>query len=295
MSSLTVEKLIDVQIVLPASMAMPNETKAIRSILLADSEFTAIATRDEAESVGVAARNIRTHIKAVRDMGMMLRRPLKATQDQIKAIEDEYCGPLEQRQGQLENLVTGYAKAEAQRVAEEERRRQEEVRRIEAERLAVEMRARKEKERIEREALEAEVKAKAELQSQERTASELFKAGIAEEKRRQEAEDARAAEEAKIEQARVDSLAKLSVAVAAPIEAHKVAGAATRRVVKWEVTDEKTLLKARPELFKIELKRSAVNAVCFPNSYEATAEKPDMASVPGLKLWYENETVIRSY
>lgn len=295
MSSLTVEKLIDVQIVLPASMAMPNETKAIRSILLADSEFTAIATRDEAESVGVAARNIRTHIKAVRDMGMMLRRPLKATQDQIKAIEDEYCGPLEQRQGQLENLVTGYAKAEAQRVAEEERKRQEEVRRIEAERLAVEMRARKEKERIEREAREAEERARAEAASKERTARELFRAGIEEENRRKQAEEAKAAADAEIEQARVDALEKLTVAVAVPITEHKIAGASTKRVVKWEIADEKALFLARPELFKVELKRSAVNSTCFPRSYEATVDNPDVTSVPGLKLWFENETVIRSY
>jgi hypothetical protein len=293
--NLAIEKLINTQIVLPNSIALPDESKAIRSILLADSDFKAIATREDADAVGVAARDIRTHIKAVRDMGMSLRRPLIEIQKQVKAIEDDYCKPLEDRQGRLENLITAHARAEALRVAEEERKRQEEVRRIEAERIAAETKARQERERIEREAREADEKAKAELQSQERTASELFKAGLAEEKRRLEAEGARIREIAEVEQARADSLAKLSVAVAAPIEAHKVAGAATKRVVKWAVTDEKALLKARPELFKIELKRSAVNAVCFPNSYEATADNPDATSVPGLRLWFENETVIRGY
>jgi hypothetical protein len=127
------------------------------------------------------------------------------------------------------------------------------------------------------------------------TASELFKAGMEAEKRRAEAEEAKAKAEADIEAARQASFEALSATVAAPIEAHKVAGAATKRVCKWEVTDEKALFKARPELFKVELKRSAVNSTCFPNSYDATADKPDAASVPGLKLWYENETVIRSY
>lgn len=293
--NLAIEKLINTQIVLPASIALPEESKTIRAVLLADSDFKAISTREEADAVGVAARDIRTHIKAVRDMGMSLRRPLVEIQKQVKAIEDDYCKPLEERQGRLENLITSHARAEALRVAEEERKRAEEVRRIEAERIAAETKARQERERIEREAREAEAKAKAELQNQERTASELFKAGIAEEKRRQEAEEARAKAEAEIEQARVNALAKLSVAVAAPIVEHKVAGAATRRVVKWAVTDEKALLKARPELFKIELKRSAVNAVCFPNSYEATADNPDATSVPGLKLWYAEETVIRAH
>lgn len=293
--SLAIEKLINTEIILPGSISLPDESKAIRSILLADSDFKAIATRDDANAVGSSARDIRTHVKAVREMGMSLRRPLAAAQTQIKTIEDEYCRPLEDRQGRLENLVTSYAKAEAQRVAEEERKRAEEVRRIEAERVAAETKARQERERIEREAREAEEKAKAEAQSQSLSASELFRAGIAEEKRRQQADEDRAKAEAEIEKARADSLAALSVAVAAPIEAHKIAGAATKRVCKWDVTDEKALFKARPELFKVELKRSAVNATCFPNSYEATADKPDATSVPGLRLWWENETVIRSY
>jgi hypothetical protein len=293
--SLAIEKLIDAQIVLPDSVALPDETKAIRSILLADSNFTAIATREDANAVGESARSIRTHIKAVRDMGMNLRRPLKATQDRIKAIEDEYCKPLEDRQGKLENLVTSYAKAEALRVAEEERKRAEEVKRIEAERVAAEAKAREEKERIEREAREAEEKLRASAQGQNMTASELFRAGMEAEKRRAEAEEARAKAEADIEAARVACSEALSVAVAAPIEAHKIAGVATKRVCKWEVSDEKLLFKNRPELFRVELKRSAVNATCFPNSFEATAEKPDIVSVPGLRLWYENEAVTRAY
>ncbi len=293
--SLAVEKLIDAQIILPDSITLPEETKAIRTLLLDSSNFLTIKDRNEANGVGESARSIRTHIKAVREIGMSLRRPLKSAQDQIKSIEDDYCKPLEERQSRLENLVTVYARAEAQRVAEEERKRQEEVRRIEQERIAAEMKARQERERIDREAREAEAKAKAEAQAEARTASELFKAGLAEEKRRQEAEEARAKAEAEIEQARLDSLAKLTVAVVAPIAEHKISGAATKRVCKWAVTDEKALLKARPELFKIELKRSAVNSTCFPNSFEATADNPDKSSVPGLALWYDQETVIRSY
>lgn len=291
--TMAVERLISAQIILPDSIALPDETKAIRSILLADSEFNAIATSDDANAVGESARNIRTHIKAVREMGMSLRRPLKATQDQIKAIEDDYCKPLEERQGKLENLVTGYARAEAQRVAEEERKRQDEVRRIHAEQQAIEAAARAEKERIEREASEAEARAR-QAAAQAATSRERFQAGIAEEKRKQEAEEARLKAEAEIEKARADSLAAVS-AIATPIIEHKVTGAATKRVARWEVTNEKALFAARPELFKVELKRSAVNSTCFPNSYEATFDAPDAVSIPGLKLWYEYETVTRAY
>lgn len=290
--TLAVENLINAQIILPDSISLPEETRAIRAVLLADSNFDSIGTREHANAVGDSARSIRTHVKAVREMGMSLRRPLKATQDQIKAIEDDYCRPLEERQGKLENLVTGYARAEAQRVAEEERKRADEVRRIEAERIAAEAKARAEKERIEREAKAAEDAALAALS--EASASERFRAGIAEEQRRREAQEATLKADAAIEQARADSLAAVS-AIAKPIIEHKVTGAATRRVCKWLVTSEKILFAARPELFKVELKRSAVNSTCFPNSYEATIDKPDVTSVPGLTLWYENETVIRSF
>lgn len=293
--SLTVSKLIDVQIVLPDSILLPAETKSIQSILLADSQFTAITTKDDAEAVGAASRNIRTHVKSVRQMGADLRKPLRATAEQIKAIEDSYCGPLEERQGKLENLVTAYAQAEIRRVADEERKRAAEVRRIELERIAAEAKARQEQERIERELREAEEKLKAETQSQHRTASELFAMGREADKRRQEAEEAKAKAEADAEAARVASAEALALAVAAPIEAHKIVGMATKRVCKWEVTDEKLLFSKRPELFKVELKKSAVNSTCFPNSYEATAEKPDVVSVPGLKLWYEQEAVTRAY
>ncbi len=293
--SLAIEKLINTQIVLPhsAEILLPDETKTIRSVLLADSQFTAIANKDEANAVGESARNIRTHIKAVRDMGMNLRRPLKATQDRIKAIEDEYCEPLEQRQSLLENLVKNYAKAEAARVAEEELRRAQEVARIERERLEAEAKARAEQERIEREAREAQEKLA--VQAKTMTASELFKAGREADRLREEAEAAKAKAEADAEAARAAAHEALSAAVAAPIEAHKVSGVSTKRVCKWEVTDERLLFSKRPELFKVELKRSAVNSTCFPNSHEATADKPDVSSVPGLKLWWEHEAITRAY
>jgi hypothetical protein len=293
--TLTVANLIDAQITLPASLSLTEESKATRSILLADSDFKAIATREDANAVGSSARDIRTHIKAVREMGMNLRRPLKAAQDQIKAIEDEYCGPLEQRQGQLENLVTAYAKAEAQRVADEERKRQEEVRRIAIEEAAAIATVKAQQDRIEREQREADEKLKAAAQSQTLTASELFKAGMEAEKRRVEAEEATAKAEADIEAARQASLEALSATVAAPIEAHKIAGVATKRVCKWSVIDEKLLFSKRPELFKVELKKSAVNSTCFPRGDKFTTDNPDTESVPGLHLWWENEAVTRAY
>lgn len=295
MNTLALSRLIDAEFDLPAAIGLADESKAIRHALLTNCEVQAIATRDDANAVGESARSIRTHIKEVRQMAMDLRRPLKALQDRIKSIEDEYCVPLEERQAKLENLVTAYAKAEDARVQEELRKRREEVARIERERIEAERKALEEKQRIEREAREAEERTRQAAQAGQLNAKELFRVGMEEERRRQEAEEARLKAEAEIEKARAEAAAKLQAAVAAPIEEHKVAGAATRRVLKWELIDQNALFKARPELFKVELKKSAVNATCFPKSFENTAENPDTASVPGLKLWYENETVIRAY
>ncbi len=292
--SLAIEKLIDAQIILPDSITLSEDAAGIREALLDASNFLTISNADEAKGIGESARNIRTHVKAVRDMGMSLRRPLKAAQDQIKAIEDDYCKTLEERQGRLEKLVTAYAQAEARRVAEEERKREEEVRRIQNERIAAELKAKQELERIEREAREAEAKAKANAQTL--SSSELFRAGIAEDKRKQEAEDARAAAEGEIERVRLEGLAKLTVAVAAPpIEPTKIVGMASKQTVHWNVEDEAKLLATRRELFKIEVRPSAINSTCFPASKEFTKEKPDRTSVPGLALWWEWETNTRKW
>jgi len=118
------------------------EAEQVRNELVLTSRLHASAdTVTEANSVGEAARDIRTFIKATRDLGINLRRPLKAAAERIKAIEDDYLMPLEAEQGRLESLVSAWHAAEQRRVAEAERVRQAEIRRImaaedEARRLA---------------------------------------------------------------------------------------------------------------------------------------------------------------
>ena len=62
-------------------------------------------------------------------------------------------------------------------------------------------------------------------------------------------------------------------------EVAKAQGQTLRKVLKWEVTDLIALVRARPDLCKIEPKASAINATCIP----------EMPNLPlGLKLWWEN-------
>lgn len=292
------EKLIIEQITVPERVQLPDESKQIQSALIAQSRErsrNAITSPEHAGAVGEAARDIRTFVKSVRDVGLGLRRPLKQLQDQIKRIEDDYCGPLEVEQTRLECLIGEWNDQERKRVEEEERRRQAELERIERERRDAEERARAEIVRQQREAAEAEAKARA-AEAGIQNEAELAAAIEAEQKRREEANQRELDAIMDAEKVRMDAELARRTAIAQPLpEARKVTGAATRRVVKWIVTDESALLRARPELFKIEVKASAINAICKPNRLDSSKENPDKSSIPGLTLWYEMETSIRKW
>jgi len=73
-----------------------------------------------------------------------------------------------------------------------------------------------------------------------------------------------------------------SIIGAAVPERSRASGVAVKEVLKWEVTDIGTLYRARPELCNIEPKASAIKATCNPDK-----------AVPGLKLWWKNQAVIR--
>lgn len=63
-------------------------------------------------------------------------------------------------------------------------------------------------------------------------------------------------------------------------EAVRARGQSLKQVLKYEVTDIYALVKARPDLCKIEEKASAINATCHPNM-----------KIDGLRLWFENKSV----
>jgi hypothetical protein len=136
----------------------------------------------------------------------------------------------------------------------------------------------------------------------------------AERKRAEEAERKRLAEIAEAERIRAEAEAKLKqaeeslsseadlqeairlerqakeamkaaqAALSSPVpEVRKASGASTRRVLRYEVVDVHALYLARPELVKLEPRAQAILSTCTP-------ENP----VPGLKLWWEDQTVIRA-
>jgi hypothetical protein len=240
-------KLLQTQIEVPDGFMLDLSAVTKQVELVGRARLSERVTNPAEQSVAVdAARDIRTWVKEVRAAGKTLRDPLNRAAKQVKSIEDEYCAPLEREQERIERLVTDFQDKEARRVAEEERHRAQETARLEAERL-------------EREA--AAVWAASDI-----TDEQQLDAAIEAECQAKEAE------------------AKLQKAIAVPLpEVRKAGGVATRKVLRWEVTDLHALYAARPELCKIEPKASAIQATCVP-------EMP----VPGLRLWWENQTSVRT-
>lgn len=237
---------------LPDTYGVPAQTTTIRNDLIAvGGEFKAVTTTAEANSIGESLRNIRSHIATVRELGLAYRQPITKAAKLIKSTEDTYLAPLEAEQLREEGIYKVWLKAEERRKQDEELARQKEIRRLadEAARLESEAAAK-------RAAADAGEGAK-------QTAT----------KAENKAEDA--------------ANAVTMAIMAPPPETHKVAGVVPKKIVVHKVTDQSLLLKNRPDLFKIEIKPSALKAVCFPNNLDATEDKPDTTSIPGMTMFYE--------
>jgi chemotaxis protein histidine kinase CheA len=121
---------------LPTFGIDPDAEQTRNELLLASRECKTATTVTEANSVGEAARDLRTFIASVRDLGIGLRRPLRSATEQIKRVEDDYLMPLEAEQGRLEALASAWAAQERRRVAAEQEARAAEIARLAAEQEA---------------------------------------------------------------------------------------------------------------------------------------------------------------
>lgn len=224
----------------PEITGLSPEAEAIKAdLVLSAGKVSSVTCAQEQDTAASVSRDLRTYVKQVRALGLEFRRPLTTFAAKVKEAEDAHVAGLETEQKRIERLVLDFTEAERRRVAEEERKRAEEVERLNRERLAAEEKARK-------------LAEKAETPKQEDAAEEAAAAAFLAEQ-------------------------QVQAAIIAPLpQVAKAAGMSTRKVMRWEVTDINALVKARPDLCKIEAKGSAILAVCVP-------EVP----VPGLKLWWE--------
>lgn len=243
-------QLIKEQINVPQLFSVDLEAEERRNDLIVASLSNTQVTNAAEQAVAVTnAREIRTYIKSVEDTRLELARPLIDAQKLLKSLADEHVGPLKEEMSRVERLVTQYQRAESDRV---ERERQAQIRayeEAERKRIAAEEAAQKAAEKV-------------------NTQGQLDRAIVK-------------------EQAAQDAAQAVQAVLSAPLPTvNKAKGAALRKVLKWEVTDIFALVKARPDLCKIEAKGSAIQSTCVP-------EMPNLP--PGLRLWWEDATSFRTY
>lgn len=243
--------------VTPLSYTVPAESEDFRNELAIEArKITTVATPEQNREAGAVVVSIRNHIKDVHGVRMELSRPLDDAKARLIEIEEDHIAPLLEEQTRLEMLGTAWAEQERKRVEDENRRRQEEIARLEADRIA-----------------------------KEQAAQELADNATTKEQR-EAAQDA-------IEAANAAEIKSRSAIVAPLPEVERARGQSTRTVQRHRVLNAAQVYAARPELCTIEVRASAVLAICFAKP-GATEANPDVTSVNGLALWTETKSTFRT-
>lgn len=220
--------LIKESITLPAAYSVTGDAEEYRNALvLRAGQVTAVTSAAQNEQAGVVVREIRKHVKDVEAMRQTLTKPLLDAQRLLKSLADDHVTPLTVEISRIERLATDFQESERRRVAEEERKRQEEFTRLETQRLAAE--------------------AKATEAAQKMNTPKQLDAAV------------------KAEEIAAQAEAKVQTLLAAPMPTlQRAKGQAMKQYLRWEVTDIKALYAARPELCNVEPKPAAIQSTCVP-------------------------------
>jgi len=250
-------KLVNELITLPPAYSLTQEASTFVAGLMLESQGIEAVTDAQSQQHAVAmGRAFRAHLAEVEATRKALKEPILTAGRMLDSIATEHCDPMVAEVSRLESLIAAFQRQEQERVAEEQRRRQEEIDRLAKERLAAEN-------ALQDAPASAENDALADIQRQQLEMA----VDLAEQ-------------------------AERSAIVAPPPEPEKAKGMATTKVLKWECVDIHALYKARPDLCNAPTpKKSAINSTCSaPES--ATEANPD-ATIPGLKLFWTDKTTIR--
>lgn len=239
-------------------------------------ETVAISDPVSEQAVVESLRDINTLLKLAETSRTEVKAPVIALGKKIDEVAKTFCLELDIEKERLSSILSRH-QAEQRRIAQEaERNRLAELERIENERRAA---AKAEQDRLA--AIEAEEQAKIDAQTRlAKTDDDAIAAlglAIAAEAFRQES--------LKLEREEAERLERLKpVVVAAPIVAPKPSGVTTREVWKFEVQSLELLAQNRPKLVRIEANASAINAAL------ASGER----TIPGLRIWPETQSTVRS-
>ena len=204
----------------------PGAAQQQAMLLRSAALVTSCVDGNEADVLVRLGRDLAAALGDAEASRVAVKAPVLNLGKQIDALAKTFAAPLEAEKRRLGTLHAGYTEAEQRRVAEEQRQRDAEVRRLEEERRLVELNA---------------IAQAAAMQDD---------AGLT---RAIDAEEA-ASEAAK----------EADLAIRAPLPSmDKQRGAVSRRTFDVVVHDLAALYASRPDLCRIELNRSALNAVAY--------------------------------
>lgn len=269
----TTAELLTISGVDEAAITATSDAIAMRDTLLARArKGTIVTSAQSAEKAGVILKDLKAFTRLIEDARKTVKeQPLKLCRD-IDALAAKLVNELDGEASRISRLL-GVWQAEQNRIAEKLRQeaweKEQQIKRDAEEKARLEAdKARKEKEELELKASRARSAEKAEEYR---------------EKARQVDEQSQAASEAHVaatEQAIVETRVA-AAAVAAP----KPAGLATRKEVKFEVTDIQALYDAAPFLVSLVPNNAAIKA--------AVKGLSAGQSLPGVRHWEEATAIVR--
>jgi len=237
---------------------------------------SAVTDADTQAEVTNAVRDIKRLLKEVEDGRKAVKAPVLDIGRKIDAAAAEFTATLEAEANRLTGLLTSYETQQRRIAAEAEAKRQEEIRKQEAEARAAQA-------EIERKAREAE----AARQAAERAAREATNAEArakAQEAARKAMEEAAALAAQKEKEAASAKLEQAELTRAPAPVAPKAAGTAVSQLWVFEVTDIKALHAARPELVDLYERRADI----------ITRIRQGEREIPGLRIYQDTRVTVRT-
>lgn len=216
--------------------------------------ITAVNDEFDAEVAGTTLVEVAGLLKECEKARKQIKQPVLDLGRDIDSKADAFSSDLQKHSDRIRGLIGSYNARveEAQRIAE--RKRQEELARIERERIAA----------------EAEAK---------RKADEALKAAASPE----QAETAVAAAEAEVKRVETHAAQQAALAPVVPRVA-TISGVSVAPVWKFEVVDVNELHKANPQFVTLTHKAREINAAISAGA----------RNIPGLRIWEEKGVKVRS-
>ncbi len=225
----------------------------IRKKLLAAANTAPSVTDAATQAQAFAAlSDIKAWTKDVESARVEVKEPvLKATR-KIDSMAKEYCAPLLEAATMLDRMLSAYHDEQKRLLEEEQQRKDEEI------------------------ALQKQIEEDAVWEAEQEARMLNLKGDSATDEDLQRAVNAE--EDAKMATQRTLATLRNPV-ITTPT---RQAGMVVRKVVRWEITDEKKLFAAAPHFFRLE-----------PNKAVITASVTEKTKIDGLKVWAETKTGAR--